>query len=38
MGFQRASLCGRPSEVRVTSIIQAYSNRFVKARQEARGI
>ena len=37
MGFQ-ASLCGRPSEVRVTSIIQAYSNPLVKARQEARSI
>ena len=38
MGFQRASPCGRPSEVRVTSIIQAYSNPFVKARQEERSI
>ena len=38
MGFQRASLCGRPSEVRVSVIFQAYSNPFVKARPEARGI
>ena len=38
MGFQRASLCGRPAEVHVTSIFQAYCNPFVKARQEARGI
>ena len=38
MGIQRACLCGRPSEVRVTSIFQAYSDPFVKARQEARGI
>ena len=38
MGFQRSSVCGRPSEVRVSSIFQAYSNSFVKARPEARGI
>ena len=38
MGFQRVSLCGRPSEVRVSSIFQGYSNPFVKARPEARGI
>ena len=37
-GLLTSSLCGRPSEVRVTSIIQASSNPFVKARQEARGI
>ena len=30
MGFQWASVCGRPSGVRVTSIFQAYSNPFVK--------
>ena len=38
MGFQRASLCGKQSEVRVGIIFLAYSNPFVKARQEARGI
>ena len=38
MGFQRASLSGRPSEVRVSSIFKAYSDPFVKARREARGI
>ena len=38
MGFQRASLCRRPFEVRVTSIFQVYSYSFVKARREARGI
>ena len=38
MGFQRASLCGKQSEVRVTFIIQASSNPFLKFRQEARGI
>ena len=38
MSFQRASFCGRPSEVRVSSIFQAYSNPFVKARGEAHGI
>ena len=38
MDFQRASICGRPSEVRVTSIFQAYSNPFVKVRQEAHDI
>ena len=35
---KRASLCGRPSEVCVTAIIQAYSNSFVKARLEAHDI
>ena len=38
MGFERASLCGGPSEVSVSSIFQAYSNSFVKAHPEARGI
>ena len=38
MGFQRASLSGGPSEVRVSSIFQAYSKPFVRARPEARGI
>ena len=38
MGFQRASLCGRPFEARVAFIFQNYSNSFVKARLEARGI
>ena len=38
LGFQRSSVCGRPSEVRVSSIFQAYSNSFVKARPDARGI
>ena len=38
LGFQRASLCGRPFEARVVFIIQNYSNSFVKAHVEARGI
>ena len=38
MGFQRASLCGRPFEVCVVFIFHVYSNSFVKARPEARGI
>ena len=38
MGFQRSAICGRPSEVRVSSIFQAYSDSFVKGRPEARGI
>ena len=32
MGFQRASLCGRPFEARVLFIFHLYSNYFVKAR------
>ena len=35
MGFQRASLCGRPFEVRVVLIFHLYINSFVKARLEA---
>ena len=38
MGFQRASLCGRPFEARVAFIFQNYSNSFVKAHLGARGI
>ena len=38
MGFQRASLCGRPFEARVVLIFHLYSNSFVKARLEARHI
>ena len=38
MGFQWASLCGRPFEARVVFILQNYGNSFVKARLEARGI
>ena len=38
MGFQRASLCGRQFEARVAFIFQNYSNSFVKALLEARGI
>ena len=38
MGFQRASLCGRPFEARVAFIFQNYSNSFVKACLEARGV
>ena len=38
MGFQRASLCGRPFEARVAFIFQNCSNSFVKARLEPRGI
>ena len=38
MGFQRASLCGRPFEVRVAFDFQIYCNSFVKGRPEARGI
>ena len=36
MGFQRASLCGRPFEARVVLNFHLYSNSFVKARLEAR--
>ena len=38
MGFQRASLCGRPFEARVAFIFHVYCNSFVKAPPEARGI
>ena len=38
LGFQRASLCGKPFESRVVSIFQIYCNSFVKARLEARGL
>ena len=38
MGFQRASLCGRPFEARVAFDFQIYCNSFVKARLEVRGI
>ena len=38
MGFQRTSLCGRPSEARVILNFHLYSNSFVKARLEARDI
>ena len=38
MGFQRASLCGRPFEARAVFIFHLDSNSFVKARLEARGI
>ena len=38
MGFQWASLCGRPFEVRVPLDFQICCNSFVKARLEARGI
>ena len=38
MGFQQASLCGRPFEARVAFIFQIYCNSFVKARPEACGI
>ena len=38
MGFQRASLCGRPSEARVVLNFHLYSNSFVKARLESRDI
>ena len=38
MGFQQASLCGRPSEARVVLNFHLYSNSFVKARLEARDI
>ena len=38
MGFQWASLCGRPFEACVAFIFQNYNNSFVKARVEARGI
>ena len=38
LGFQRASLCGRPFEVRVVYIFQNYRDSFVKARLEARVI
>ena len=38
LGFQRASLYGRPSEARVVLIFHFYSNSFVKARLEARDI
>ena len=38
MGFQRASLCGRQFEARGAFIFQNYSNSFVKALLEARGI
>ena len=38
MGFQRASLCGRPFEARVAFDFQSYCNSIVKARPEARGL
>ena len=38
MGFQRASLCGRPFEARVAFVFQNNNNSFVKARLEARGL
>ena len=38
MGFQLASLCGRPFEARVAFSFHVYCNSFVKARPEARGI
>ena len=38
MGFQRASLCRRPFEARVVLKFHLYSNSFLKARLEARGI
>ena len=38
LGFERASLCGRPFEARVVSIFQIYCNSFVKARPEARDL
>ena len=38
MGFQRASLCGRPFEAHVEFIFHAYCNSFVKARLEARRV
>ena len=38
MGFQRASLCGRPFEAPVPFDFQIYCNSFVKARLEARVI
>ena len=38
MGFQWASLCGRQFEARVAFIFQNYSNSFVKAHLQARGI
>ena len=38
MGFQRASLCGRPFEAHVAFIFHVYCNSFVKTRLEARGI
>ena len=38
MGFQRASLCGRPFENRVVFIFHLYCNSFVKASPEARDI
>ena len=37
MGFQWASLCGRPFEAPIAYIFQIYCNSFVKARLEARG-
>ena len=37
LGFQRASLCGRPFEARVAFIFDLYSNSCVKARLEACG-
>ena len=38
MGFQRASLCGRPFEARVVYIFHVYCNSFVKAHPLARGL
>ena len=38
LGFQRASLCGRPFEARVVLNFHLYSNSFVKARLKARDI
>ena len=38
MGFQQASLCGRPFEARIALDFQIYCNSFVKGRLEDRGI